>query len=184
MHLIEFRDYTIVPSPEILLIRPFRRLWNNDRSERKEKFLQQVSYCYFMVDPRSTYSYITDPEERAEEIIKQEGLPKGFKPSEFLQEAMEIYEKHCVTTSSLLLEDVRNTIDKIRKELRDFDISSLEDKDKPNSLRTITAVIAMIPKLVKDLADAEKKVTQEINESGRARGKNEKTIFDDGFDGF
>ena len=184
MHLIEFRDYTIVPSPEIMLIKPFRRLWNNDRSERKEKFLQQVSYCYFMVDPRSTYSYITDLEERAQEIIKQEGLPKNFKPSEFLQEAMNIYQKHCITTSSMLLEDVRNTIDKIRKELRDFDMSALEDKDKANSLRTITSIISMIPRLVKDLSDAEKKVTQELNESGRARGKTEKAIFDDGFDGF
>lgn len=184
MHLIEFREYNIVPSPEIMLIRPFRRLWNNDRSERKEKFLQQVSYCYFMTDPRSTYSYITDLEERAKEIIKQEGLPKDFKPSEFLEEAMEVYKKHCVTTSSLLLEDVRSTIDKVRKELKEFDLSALDDKDKPNSLRTITSIISMIPKLVKDLADAEKKVTQEINEAGRARGKSEKAIFDDGFDGF
>ena len=184
MHLIEFRDYTIVPSPEIMLIRPFRRLWNNDRSERKEKFLQQVSYCYFMVDPRSTYSYITDLDERAKEIIKQEGLPSNFAPSEFLQEAMEVYKKHCETTSALLLEDVRNTIDKIRKELRDFNLSSLEDKDKVNSLKTITSIVSMIPKLVQDLSTAEKKVTQELNESGRARGSNEKTIFDDGFGGF
>lgn len=184
MHIVEFRDYSVVPSPEIMLIRPFRRLWNNDRSERKEKFFQQVSYCYFMVDPRSTYSYITDLEDRAQEIIKQEGLPSNFKPSEFLQEAMEIYKKHCVTAPALLLEDATDTINKIRAELRDFNLSDLDDKDKPNALRTITAIIAMIPKLVKDLSDAEKKVTQEINESGRARGKSEKAIFDDGFDNF
>lgn len=184
MHPIEFRDFTIVPSPELMLIKPFRRLWNNDRSERKEKFLQQVSYCYFMVDPRSTYNYITDLDERAKEIIKQEGLPDNFTPSEILKEAMDIYRKHCVTMSSLLLEDTSNTIDKIRKELRDFDLSSLEDKDKVNSLRTITSIISMIPKLVKDLSEAEKKVTQELNESGRARGNSEKTIFDDGFGGF
>ena len=184
MHIIEFKDYSVVPSPEIMLLKPFRRLWNNDRSERKEKFFQQMSYCYFMVDPRSTYGYITNLEERANEIIKQEGLPKNFKPSEFLQEAMEVYKKHCVTASSLLLEDATNTVEKIRTELRNFDLSNLEDKDKPNSLKTITTIISMIPKLVKDLSEAEKKVTQEINESGRARGKSEKTIFDDGFGTF
>ena len=74
MHIIEFQDFNIVPSPEIMLIKPFRRLWNNDRSERKEKFLQQISYCYFMLDPRSTYNYITDLEERAAEIIPVELL--------------------------------------------------------------------------------------------------------------
>lgn len=184
MHIIEFQDFNIVPSPEIMLIKPFRRLWNNDRSERKEKFLQQISYCYFMLDPRSTYNYITDLEERAAEIIKQEGLPKDFKPSQFLEEAMEAYKKHCVTTSSLLLEDTRNTIDKIRTELKNFDVSLLDDKDKVNALKTIASVVSMIPKMIKDLSEAEKSVTQELNEAGRARGKAEKTLFDDGFDTF
>lgn len=184
MHIIEFQDYSVIPSPEIMLIQPFRRLWNADRSERKEKFLQQVSYCYFMIDPRSTYSYITDEEERAQEIIKQEGLPSDFKPSEMLQKAMEVYKRHCITTSSLLLEDTRSTIDKIRTELRNFDVSSLEDKDKANSLKTIASIVSMIPKMVKDLSEAEKTVTQELNSSGRARGKMEKTLFDDGFGAF
>lgn len=184
MHIIEFQDYSVVPSPEIMLIKPFRRLWNADRSERKEKFLQQVSYCYFMVDPRSTYSYITDEDERAKEIIKQEGLPDDFKPSEMLQEAMDVYRKHCITTSSLLLEDTKSTIDKIRTELRDFNMSSLDDKDKANSLKTIASIVSMIPKMVKDLSEAEKTVTQELNASGRARGKAEKTLFDDGFGAF
>lgn len=184
MHIIEFQDYSVVPSPEIMLIKPFRRLWNADRSERKEKFLQQVSYCYFMVDPRSTYSYITDEDERAKEIIKQEGLPSDFKPSETLQEAMDVYRKHCITTSSLLLEDTKSTIDKIRTELRDFNMSSLDDKDKANSLKTIASIVSMIPKMVKDLSEAEKTVTQELNASGRARGKAEKTLFDDGFGAF
>lgn len=184
MHLIEFQDFNIVPSPEILLIKPFRRLWNADRSERKEKFLQQVSYCYFMIDPRSTYSYITDLDERADEIIKQEGLPEKFQPSEMLKDAMEIYRKHCTTTSSLLLEDTRNTVEKIRTELRNFNISSFEDKDKVNALKTIASIVSMIPKMVKDLSEAEKTVTQELNETGRVRGRSEKTLFDDGFDGF
>ena len=37
-------------------------------------------------------------------------------------------------------------------------------------------------KLVKDLSDAERAVTQELNEIGRIRGGGEKTIFEDGFD--
>jgi hypothetical protein len=137
-----------------------------------------------MVDPRSTYSYITDEDERAKEIIKQEGLPSDFKPSETLQEAMDVYRKHCITTSSLLLEDTKSTIDKIRTELRNFDVSSLDDKDKANSLKTIASIVSMIPKMVKDLSEAEKTVTQELNASGRARGKAEKTLFDDGFGAF
>ena len=43
-----------------------------------------MSYMYFMIDPRSTYNYIIDDNERSEQIILQEGLPKNFKPSKDL----------------------------------------------------------------------------------------------------
>ena len=38
----------------------------------------------------------------------------------------------------------------------------------------------MIPKVVQELIEAEKAVAREARESGRARGGNNKTIFEDG----
>jgi hypothetical protein len=60
MHLLEFADYEVKVAPEALLIKQIRMLWNQDRSKQKEKFFQQMSYLYFVVDPRSTYAYLTD----------------------------------------------------------------------------------------------------------------------------
>ena len=60
MKLIEYKDYRIVISDEALLVKPIRDLFNEDDSPEKEFFLEQMSYLYFMVDPRSTYNYITD----------------------------------------------------------------------------------------------------------------------------
>ena len=99
MKLIYFDNYEIKVADEALLIRPIRKLFNQDRTANKEKFFQQMSYMYFMVNPASTYMYISDREDREKEIIFQEGLPKDFKPSKDLQEAMDIYEKHCETLS-------------------------------------------------------------------------------------
>ncbi len=100
MKLISIENYELQVAPEALLVRPIRRLWNADRSGRKETFYQQMSYLYFYTDPRSTYSYILDNEERKQAIIEQEGLPKDFKPSEFLFAAMEIYKKHTITITN------------------------------------------------------------------------------------
>ena len=69
MKLIEYKDYKIVVSDEALLVKPIRDLFNKDTSENKEKFMQQMSYMYFMIDPRSTYNYIIDDNERSEQII-------------------------------------------------------------------------------------------------------------------
>ena len=70
MKLITVENFELKVADEALLIRPIRRLWNADRSERKEKFYQQMSYLYFMVSPQSTYSYILDLDERSKTIIE------------------------------------------------------------------------------------------------------------------
>lgn len=183
MHLIEYENYEIKISPEAMLVKPIREIWEADKSANKESFLQQMSFMFFMVDPRSTYSYITDLSERAEEIIAQEGLPKDFSPSDKLREAMDVYEKHTITSSYALLEAAKIAVDKVGRFLRDVDLNTLDDKGKPvYTINSITSAIKQIPQLAKDLVEAEKVVAKEIEEKGRARGGNNKTIFDDGFD--
>ena len=183
MHLIEYDNYEIKISPEALLVKPIREIWESDNSHNKESFLSQMSFMFFMIDPRSTYSYITDLTERAEEIIAQEGLPHDFKPSEQLKKAMEVYEKHTITSSYALLEAAKIAVDKVGKFLKDVDLNTLDDKGKPvYTINSITSAIKQIPQLAKDLVEAEKVVAKEIEEKGRARGGNNKTIFDDGFD--
>lgn len=184
MKLIEYKDYKIVVSDEALLVKPIRDLFNKDTSENKEKFMQQMSYMYFMIDPRSTYNYIIDDNERSEQIIIQEGLPKNFKPSKDLQQAMEIYKKHVVTTSYLLLEDTKICIDNLRKFLRNIDFDERDERTgKPiHTINTVTAALDKIPTLAQKLAEVEKIVYKEIEEAGRARGGNEsKHLFEEGF---
>lgn len=183
MHLIEYDNYEVKISPEALLVKPIREIWEKDKTKNKESFLSQMSFMFFMIDPRSTYSYITDLAERADEIIMQEGLPKDFQPSEDLKKAMEVYEKHTITSSYALLEAAKIAVDKVGKFLKEVDLNTLDDKGKPvYTINSITSAIKQIPQLAKDLVEAEKVVAKEIEEKGRARGGNNKTIFDDGFD--
>jgi len=183
MHLIEYDNYEIKISPEALLVKPIREIWEKDKTKNKESFLSQMSFMFFMIDPRSTYSYITDLAERADEIIMQEGLPKDFQPTEDLKKAMEVYEKHTITSSYALLEAAKIAVDKVGKFLKEVDLNTLDDKGKPvYTINSITSAIKQIPQLAKDLVEAEKVVAKEIEEKGRARGGNNKTIFDDGFD--
>lgn len=181
MKLIKFEDYQIKVTDEALLVRPIRRLYNQDRSAQKEKFWQQMSIIFFMCDPISTYMYIIDPEERFKEILRQEGLPEDFRISKELQEAMDIYEKHCNTSSTLLLEDTRAAVDKLRDFLRTFDPNERDIKGKPvYPINTLTSAIKQIPELAKSLSEAEKAVQKELQEEGRVRGGAEKNIFEDG----
>lgn len=177
MKLIQVLNYELKVADEALLVRPIRRLWNQDRSVKKEKFYEQMSLLFYTFSPASNYSYITDEKERMREVCEQEGI-RGFKMTPEFRSAVEVYKNLVRTPSSELLNDVRMTIDKVRQALNSIDFDSLEEKDKVNAINTVTSVIGKIPKLIKDLSEAERAVTKELEETGNARGSQELTIFD------
>lgn len=183
MHIINFDNYQISLTEEALLIKPIRDLWNADKSKTKEKFMQQASVIYFYADPRSSYSYITDDQERLNEIIAQEGLPSDFTINSQLQSAIDCYKKHVITSSYKLLQSTKVAVDKVSSFLENVDLNERDDKGKlVYTISSITQAIKQIPQLSKDLVEAERVVTKEIEEAGRARGGNSKTLFEDGFD--
>lgn len=182
MKLITFENYEIKIADEALLVGPIRKMFNRDRSSKKESFLQQMSILYFYADPRSSYSYITDDKLRLQAIIEQEGLPANYKLDKEMLSLIELYKKMTMTTSLLLLQDTRTAVDKVREFLRNIDLDERNNSGMPvYSVSTVTTTIAKIPQLIKDLNEAEKTVVKEIEEAGRTRGSVEKKVFEDGF---
>lgn len=184
MKLIKYEDYQIKLADEAFLVRPIRRLFNADRSERKEQFWRQMSYLYFMCSPQSTYSYILDMEERSKTIIEQEGLPSDFQPSQFLVEAMQVYRQHTKTISQKLLEDALVSANNVGKFLREVDLTEVDDKGKPKyQVSTITAALKNVEGIIATIQNLQKKVEQELQDNeGKARGAQELTLGDIGLD--
>lgn len=182
MRLLKFEGYTLTIEPEALTIKSIKNLWNRDRSKSKDRALQELGYIYFMCDPRSTYSYLTDLEERAKKIKLEEGMPKAWKPDKIVEDAMKSYADSVKTTSSLLLEDSKIAIDNLRKYLRDIDLTATDDRTgKPlYPVNTLTSAIKQVPELAENLMKAEKTVSQEIVENTKMRGQREKNILEDG----
>ena len=182
MKLLNIENYQIKVADEALLVKPIRDLFNADKSKTKEKFYTECSIIFFMADPRSSYGYIVDDDERFEAVKTQEGLPKNYKITSELQAAIDIYKKLTTTISSQLLEDTYVAIDKLRKFLRNIDLYAVDDKGKPlYTISSITSAIKAIPQLTKDIQEAEKQVISDVLEVGRKRGGNEgKAMFEDG----
>lgn len=181
MKLIKIENFNLQIADEALLIKPIRKLWNQDRSASKEQFYKQMSYLYFMVDPRSTYSYILNENERAVAIIQQEGLPKDFTPSPLLKEAMEIYKKHTVTPSQELLNAALKAAHTVSEFLMQPDILEQEDdKGRPKyQISSITSALKNVEGIVSSLQNLQKKVESELTEQSKARGSQELTILDE-----
>ena len=179
MKLFKYEGYKITISEEALLLKPFKEIWQRDKSKNKDKALQELGYIYFMSDPRSDYQYLVDEEERSKSIKEGEGIPNDWNPDRVVLDAITFY-KSFKPTSALLLEDTRFAVDKLRKLLREIDLTQTDDKGKPiYTLNTITATIKQIPSLVKDLDEAEKTLSKEIMESSKVRGSQEKSMYED-----
>lgn len=171
--------YEIKVEPEALLLKPFKKIWNRDRSKDKNRAMQELGFIYFVCDPRSDYQYLVDLDTRMESVKQGEGLPNEWTPDQVVKEAMEFYSSF-KPTSALLLEDTRVAVDKLREHLKNMDFNEVDDKGKPKyTLNTITSTIKQIPELIKGLDEAEKAVTSDIREMSKARGNHEKAIMED-----
>lgn len=179
MKLFKYEGYKITISEEALVLIPFKKIWNRDKSSTKNRAISELGFIYFMVDPRSDYQYLIDENVRKESIKEGEGLAKDWEPDKLVLEAMEFY-KSFKPASALLLEDTRVAVDKLRTLLREIDLGALDDKGKPvYTLNTITATIKQIPSLVKDLNEAEVAITKELTQSAKVRGAQEKSMYED-----
>ncbi len=180
MKLIEFDGVDFKVADEAFLIRQIRELFLRDKSKRKEDFWRQLSYLWFMCDPRSTYMYISDPEQRAAEIKSAEGFSEDWTPDSLLSEAMDVYRKQTITTPSVLLEGMRKGIDKLVAFFNDFDLNALDKNGRPiYQVSTMTGALKQVPELAKALADAEKALAKDFVTEDKARGTTEKAIAED-----
>ena len=188
MKLIEYDGHDFKIADEALLVRPIRDMFRKDKSKSKEEFWKQISYLWFMCDPRSTYQYLVDEKERSREIIKQEGLGDKWSPSPQLKEAMNIYKKHVTTTSSLLLEDMRASIEDVRFILRELGDQARRKRNSGDSddavaldkiLPVMTKSIKEIPELARALVEAEKALAKDFATEDNARGSAVKAVGED-----
>lgn len=182
MRLFKYEQYKVTISEEALALKPFKKLWDRDRTKSKEKAVSELAYVYFMEDPASDYQYLVDRDERSKAIIEGEGLV-NWSPDKAVEEAMSFYASF-KTTSALILEDTRYAADNLRKSLRNIDLEATDEKGRPiYTVASIISAIKQVPQLVKELSEAERAVAKEMSEnSGRVRGQKAKSIFEDGLD--
>ena len=172
-----------MPSEELFLIKGFRDLYNNDKSDNKEQFFQMLSYVYYMADPRSSLSYITNDKERMAAVLEQEGIKKlDQKKANLL---IEEYKRHIITSSYLLLQDTKLAVDKVREFLRSVNLDERDDKTgKPiYTINSITSAIKQCTELTKTLREQEVIISKEIDDSTSVRGgKDSMNTFEEGDD--
>lgn len=180
MRLVRINNYKLEVEDELLLLKPFKELYKADKTKEKSKFFDFLTIVYYTYDPRSDYNYITNEEERLKEVCESNGLEFPKYNSKEL-ECIELYKQLTTTISSSLLKSTRVAIGKVQELLENLNMYEKDEKGKPIfAINTVTSAIKQILSLVKEVVEAEKLISKEIEEAGRARGGNTKKLMEDG----
>lgn len=181
MNLFELKNYQVTFSPQALMMKPIKEIWDNDPSEDKFQATAELAYVYYMADDRSDYQYIIDEDERHDTVINDiDGLDATWNVPQYIYDAMEFYKKTSETTSTKLLRSTRGVVQKISHFLDVVDVNERDQRtQKPIfDIGKVVSAVEKIPKLVKALNEIEKEVVNE-KELKAQSGNRESGVFDD-----
>lgn len=176
MQIFIIEGNVVKPTTEILLISPFKQIWESDDSPHKEKAIMDFTFIEFMCSPKKTnvfFGYTED--ERASKIISQvfKGTP-DYVPSELVVEGMKVYLDF-LTNASITYKTLR--ANKIAAEKTNDFFSTFQYSDKNprtgNPLykpKEVTMAIKDAAEVMKSLNGLQDKVDQELFESAKTKG--------------
>jgi hypothetical protein len=182
MQLFEIKNDLVTFSPEALLLKPFRALWERDKTKDKAVAIAEMGAVYFYADYKSDFTDIINPEEQLKEIKSViVGMDPKWEPDELFEEAVDFYKLRRRTASTQLLEDARIGVDKLSKNIRNIDLEEVLDGGRlKHDPKKFADTIANLAKLTESLASLEQQVKKEIQTRDSLKGGHEKSIMEDG----
>ncbi len=110
MQIFRLINNKIEISPEILLIKEFKDIWDNDKDKGKVNAYNEFKYVYLTSDANSAYYNFPDDKRKSFVSLECFGKDKWKEPKE-VTTAIDKYKELTETSLQRLLKSVQNKID-------------------------------------------------------------------------
>lgn len=181
MNLFELNNGVVTFAPQAIVLKPFKDLWDRDKTKDKITATLELSFVYFFCDFKSDFIDIIDEKEREEEIKKILFPNKKWKSDSKIQEAINFYRTRSETVTTKLLENALSAVDKVSTYLSTVDLNDVDERGKPiHDAKKVADTIGSLDKLVESLGKIQDRVKKEREVKERMRGNKEKKLFEDG----
>ena len=136
----------------------------------------ELLYIYLVNDPRSPFSDL-DEGTRKETSLMESGLDKfsRWKPDAVFEKVVDKYIEYNVTTTELLLRDVKESVHKVREYFRGV---SFENDENGLSMKNYLTSMEKLGKLLDSLKGLEERVLRESQSDTEILGDGERGLFD------
>lgn len=169
-NLLEIQNGVLTISPEALVIKEFKKIWNRDRSTKKDKSLKELAYVYHTCDYQSIYrNYHIDT--RDSKIKLDIFDDRAWTPDSAVNEALNKYTELQTTLSMQLLNDVELGLTKLRDYFRDVDFD--EDDTNGVAAKNFIQNVKAMGELVKGIKTLRDEVEKELTDNMQLRGRSE-----------
>ena len=180
------KDYRVIPNPEVLLLSPFKIIYDRDKTKDKDIATEEISYIWFFTDYKSDFRVILDDDERTTEIIKSlTKLPKNWKPDTKIQEAIDFYKKMNYSIKLQLLDNCTSGINKLSTYIRDINFDDYEQNEKTgeikpkHDIKKFVDTMKQIPDVLEALDKTIEAVKSERDNGTEFRGGRKKGMYAD-----
>ena len=180
LNIIQNNKGVIVPSEHLVLIEPFKTIWERDNDKHKKNAIKDFTFIEFMVSPVTSNPYKDLEKSKRSKAIIEEVFTNDYNPDELVYQAIELFEKwlnEYIFSYSFYKSALRGA-----KELKKFFLTvDLDERTKGGSAvykpGDITRALKDLEDTIKNLQELEKRIFEEIKTT-KTRGNKELNPFE------
>lgn len=180
--IFEIHNSFVRPKLELLLIDPFKQIWERDNSVHKENAIREFSYIYFIVSPKKSNPYAGyDNKVRGQKIITGLWKDENWFPDKLVQEGIEIYKEWLgeASPSMRYFNAVKAGIEETINFFESIDFTERTDKGVPvYKIGEVIPALKAANEVLKSMSDLQERVEQEIYESSKTKANKEINPFE------
>jgi hypothetical protein len=182
VEIFEVHNSFVKPVKELLLISPFKEIWDRDTTKHKDNAIREFSYVYFVVSPKKNNPYSGYKEdERESKVIKGLWKDESWEPDTLIFNAIETYNQWLSDASPSMryFKAVKAGIEETINFFQSVDFSERNDKGLPvYKIGEVIAALKSANEVLRSMSDLQERVEQEIYESSKTKAGKEINQFE------
>jgi hypothetical protein len=184
MNIFIVHENLVVPTPEILTIKPFKDIWDSDTTKKKDIAISKFSYIEFMCSYKKNNPFIgySNLEERSNKILEVLPVSDGVLDDDNVLLAIEWYNDTQTKASPAIrfYNASVHAADKMKDFLNTIDLTTTTPRTGAPlyKLADITRGLKDVADVVKTLNSLKAKVYLEIFEDSKGKSGREINYFE------
>jgi hypothetical protein len=182
VEIFEMHNSHVTPVKEILLVSPFKEIWDRDKSKHKETAIREFSYICFLISPKKTNPYAGyHVDIKKTKIVQGLWKDEEWIPDELVEKATSLYEEWLMNASPSMryFNAVKSGVEQTINFFENIDFNERTDKGLPvYKISEVIPALKSANEVLKSMSDLKERVEQELYESSKTKAGKEINPFE------